>query len=1104
MGDLHRVLIVAAVGGVLATAVQCAEPSSGTPQLVLRTGHSQLIEGITFSPDKKLLATLGTDGRLIVWDLVAQQELTRLTIAQTFVDPAPLTFSPDSASIFWTEGPTVKRNVFRGAIQSETIAQGSSLAKAITVSGDGKSIATGFDDGSVLLSSLASPHTAPRKVMQINGRITCLVFNSRGDVLAAGTDKGALAQYSLTTASRLDDMSLARLEDLVFRKDGTLLGVGAKTAADVTAGSPLEFKYKLTVWNFNTHKPLNGAQDLVAVRARFGLLGNTLLADVFDTDGRLVLNSYDVALDAIGRPARLADNFNRFYDFNLTSDGQLTAWVSNATGFAVFDLKISYQWPPLFGPIESVTRVWAGREPPVLFTGMQNGVALWDLVDGVQGPRFPSVGSFGLSPDGSWLAINSPPSHVNLISLFRRESSLPPFTMNGSASYLLGVSNTGRRLFWAASEQLSTPVGTLPDVIFYTQDVVQDHSPTKLCRDGEFGHKFAFSSSGRFIASVCRTGQGVFRDLVIASSDTFREVARSPIPASSDPIMARAVDAITFSSDDKSVIFSVGSDVRIVDVTGQAAMAGAFSTIGSRESKRRIVSAALHGRSELLVLSEPVFVNVGAEPARIEIWDWRTPKLLRTIKSPTSPFTALDTNEQGIFAGSSDGSVYFFSHGSVNWRVRLIPVPSFGWLVVAPDGLFDGLVPAMKYVAWRDQKGAPSIPMDAFFNEFYTPGLLGEVLSGGNPTANVNIAAAVQIPGLSAMLARGEAKAQIRGGGIAVCFKEIPGVPLNVAVSDARVDVPPAYGYSRGPNAGCPYEKVLHVERGSPENLLRSLNKYRIEPEKTPWDGKLSVTRNSTLHVQTIGISDYGEQSGRQPLPWAATSAKSIESFYRKQQGGVGKPYAAVKVWDGLYNGDATSARIRQRLLGEIAQQAQPDDVLVIYFAGHGLVVPGSEMFYFMPSDVRKDHLDQTGISAAMLAEDLRFLPFRKVLLIIDSCQAGSSVDALQKIANVRAQSEKNRVRLQGVGQGQEAGVGIHIVSATLPLSYAVGSPDGRSVFAEAFLQILQESADGITTNRLEEMLKDRLPDMSAQPNGGFKQVPLTFATGFDFLVSFN
>jgi uncharacterized caspase-like protein len=205
--------------------------------------------------------------------------------------------------------------------------------------------------------------------------------------------------------------------------------------------------------------------------------------------------------------------------------------------------------------------------------------------------------------------------------------------------------------------------------------------------------------------------------------------------------------------------------------------------------------------------------------------------------------------------------------------------------------------------------------------------------------------------------------------------------------------------------------------------------------------------------VQTIGISKYADV----PLPWAATSAKSIESFYRKQQGGAGKPYAAVTVWDGLYDGDATATRIRQRLLGEIAHTAKPDDVLVVYFAGHGVVVPGSEMFYFMPSDIRKDHLEQTGISAAMLAEDLRFLPFRRVLLIIDSCQAGGSLDALQKIANVRAQVEKNRIQFHAVGQGEEAGVGIHIISTTLPLSYAVGSPDGRSVFADALLQIMQE-----------------------------------------------
>src|SRR5262249_24104478 len=53
------------------------------------------------------------------------------------------------------------------------------------------------------------------------------------------------------------------------------------------------------------------------------------------------------------------------------------------------------------------------------------------------------------------------------------------------------------------------------------------------------------------------------------------------------------------------------------------------------------------------------------------------------------------------------------------------------WLVVTPDGLFDGPPSAFNKLLWRfsDRLGDVA-PAEAFFNEFYRPGLLADIMAG--------------------------------------------------------------------------------------------------------------------------------------------------------------------------------------------------------------------------------------------------------------------------------------------------------------------------------------------------------------------------------------
>src|SRR4051794_13721332 len=90
----------------------------------------------------------------------------------------------------------------------------------------------------------------------------------------------------------------------------------------------------------------------------------------------------------------------------------------------------------------------------------------------------------------------------------------------------------------------------------------------------------------------------------------------------------------------------------------------------------------------------------------------------------------------------------------------------------------------------------------------------------------------------------------------------------------------------------------------------------------------------------------------------------------------------------------ATRDAVQQRL-AEMIRAIRENDVVLLYFAGHGVVPSGQEMFYFVPVDSRATDLRRTGVSTAVLADDIRGLDARRVVLFIDACQSGGAVEPL-------------------------------------------------------------------------------------------------------------
>ena len=108
------------------------------------------------------------------------------------------------------------------------------------------------------------------------------------------------------------------------------------------------------------------------------------------------------------------------------------------------------------------------------------------------------------------------------------------------------------------------------------------------------------------------------------------------------------------------------------------------------------------------------------------------------------------------------------------------------WLITTPEGLFDGSADAMEWVAWRVEDSNELVPVGDFFNDYYEPGLLSEIMAGANPKPTVDVASVLQIPGLRAMVHDKNNPPPVSllkiGDGAYACFEQKPTAlnPVNV------------------------------------------------------------------------------------------------------------------------------------------------------------------------------------------------------------------------------------------------------------------------------------------------------------------------------------
>lgn len=208
------------------------------------------------------------------------------------------------------------------------------------------------------------------------------------------------------------------------------------------------------------------------------------------------------------------------------------------------------------------------------------------------------------------------------------------------------------------------------------------------------------------------------------------------------------------------------------------------------------------------------------------------------------------------------------------------------------------------------------------------------------------------------------------------------------------------------------------------------------------------------LFVLSIGVSQY--KSAELTLRYAAHDARDVAALFREQKGGL---YGDVEVHL-LTDGDAT----RNRVLDELewlARQTAPQDVAVLFIAGHGMTDSLSGQYYFMPVDAEPGAVWRSMLPASDLRTTLKSIS-GKGLVLIDTCFASAAFSGggLRGTGSVDA-----RELSQDLSQPER---GIVVIAAASERQVAVEKKEWRhGAFTAALLEGLQHQAPGDRSGRV-------------------------------------
>jgi WD40 repeat protein len=1036
------------------------------PELILQTGHTRSANAVAFSPDNRWLASGGKDNVIKIWDLANGNVLRTLYGHTSNVNT--LAVSPDGkllasgsgdindkrdlgtftqgGVVGGTEDTTVRIWSVQTGRQLQVLRGHELPVGAVAFSNDGHSLTSVGGDAVKVWDVSAGTELRSQKTKygstgmeKLNSMPSFSLFgggdkqqkqeaarlknfklsaskiavSSNGQIAAVGQPDKAVKIYDAQGGREVRELPFKAIPEaenssLAFSADAHLVAF-AKTSEMV---SVQEATTGRELYSINT------GFSKTPQRVQFSADGRFLVTAI-DNNAGAAMKLWDATTGQLIRELKTSGDAlmsARVISFN--HDGSLIAAVAaGAKAIRIFESATGHESRTLqTGTTDEVSRAEQAAfiktiDPKTMaillkrdITTPEQIIEAVEAMGTISSEKLQAGGAVSFSPDGRFL-ISSQMLLKNLSTEVWDTAAGTLVRGNDDAS----LRDRGKPFF--------SPDGRFRAAAFFPMKSFYDPSAGSLLNPFSTGYEDVYKQK---------------IDLYDGKSDKrLRE-----LDGGKAPIMG-IVPAAGFSFDGKLVAMT-GFEKKERSVL-----------IYETESGRKVNSFQINdddqsGAVTTLCLSADARLLAAGYATKIDIFEVASGKTVRTLPH-AGRIVSLSFSPDGRFlvALGSNNDKYIWEAASGEKLATLVNLSgalssrASDWLVVTPDGLFDGSPAAWKQILWQFGGNTFDVtPAETFFNEFYYPGLLAEVMAGKKPRAPKNISLLDRRqPELNLIIQNGPAGAAIkentseRNLTVKLEVIEKPADKDHNAGSGAR-DVRLFRNGSlvkvwRGDvlkgQTATTLEANIAIVAGENQLAAYAFNRDNVKSKDATLSltGASSLKRPGTAYVLAIGVNAYS--NSQYNLKYAVADATAFGEEVRRAQQQIAN-YEHVEVAS-LLDQQATKANILsalRRLAGTVGtlpagapsaleklKATQPEDAVFVYFAGHGTAQ--GQRFYLLPHDLgyagERDGLDaaglqiilEHGISDEELERAVEGIDADKFLMVIDACNSGQALEAAEQ-----------------------------------------------------------------------------------------------------------
>ena len=386
----------------------------------------------------------------------------------------------------------------------------------------------------------------------------------------------------------------------------------------------------------------------------------------------------------------------------------------------------------------------------------------------------------------------------------------------------------------------------------------------------------------------------------------------------------------------------------------------------------------------------------------IKLWEPATGAELGELSGHTSDVNAVAFNDDGtrLVSGARDGSVRIWNVPQKKEIVALTALGSHDFVAVTPDQYYRASKSRLQGVSFR--VGEQMFPFEQFDLRFNRPDLVVERLGLAGPEMTQGLRHAYEhrlkkMGFTQAMLGKDFHMPQIE-----VLTREVPvatqafQLALRIQGRDdqhgldrfmAYVNDVPVFGSGGVPIADHGHlattDLTVPLVSGRNKIQVSVFNSEGVESlRQTLYTQATGEQATADIWLVTIGVSHY--QNKHYELRYAAKDASDVAAVLTSRYA----PDRSAGVAHVLDLNDERATREGIRAARAWLQQAKPQDMAIIFVAGHGMTDP-EQNYYFGTYDIDAAHPAANGLPFEEFEKLLDGIAPLKKLLLVDTCFSG-------------------------------------------------------------------------------------------------------------------